>query len=235
METSLHRQLKYHFATDAENVEVTVEGFRIDAIDHEGCLVEVQHSALGSIRNKCSKLLESGYYLRVIKPWIQCKWIETYDKRDGNLLRRRKSPKKLRSVDIFRELIHFTNVFPHPQLTLEILLVDCVEKRVDQPNRRRRRKQYQVLDQSLVNVHESDFLRTTDDLWRLIGAPSFEGPFDTHQLALAIDQPRWFAQQIAYTLQRCDATRRVGKRGNSILYESNFASDKSKAARRQSA
>ena len=50
METSLHRQLKYHFAADSNSVEVTVDGFRIDAIDSKGFLVEIQHAGLGSDR-----------------------------------------------------------------------------------------------------------------------------------------------------------------------------------------
>jgi len=219
METSLHNALKRHFAADSESVEVTVDDFRIDAIDSDGCLVEIQHSALGSIRRKANQLLESGYYLRIIKPWIQCKWIETLDRPNGELLRRRKSPKKLQSIDIFRELIHFTNVFPHPRLTLEILLVDCIEQRIDRVNKRWRRKQYQVLDQHLIKLHESDCLREIDDLWRLLDNPALPESFDTQDLATAVGQPRWFAQQIAYTLQRCNATRRVGKRGNTILYQ----------------
>jgi hypothetical protein len=219
METSLHRQLKHHFAADVDSIEVAVDRYRIDAIDPQGNLVEIQHSALGSIRKKASKLLADGYGLRIIKPSIVCKWIETFDREGGELLRRRRSPKKLMPIDIFRELIHFTNVFPHPHLTLEILAVDCIEQRIDRPNKRWKRKQYQVIDQHLAKVHQSIKLQSVDDLWPLLGNPRLPKPFDTQQLAEMTGQPRWFAQQIAYTLQRCFATKSVGKRGNSILYQ----------------
>ena len=218
METSLHRQLKHHFAADSESVEVTVDGFRIDAVDGTGCLIEIQHSALGSIRNKVKKLLTSGHRLRVIKPWIGCKWIETFDRAGGELLRRRKSPKKLRPIDIYRELIHFTQVFPHPNLSLEVLTVDCIEQRVDRVNKRWKRKQYQILDQHLAKVGDSNILLDVSDLWRLLGDPKLPKEFDTKELAETIEQPRWFAQQIAYTLHRCQATESIGKRGNSIVY-----------------
>lgn len=218
METSLHRQLKHHFAADSESVEVTVDGFRIDAIDADGVLIEIQHSGLGSIRNKVKKLVDSGHRLRVIKPWIACKWIETFDREGGELLRRRKSPKKLKAIDIFRELIHFTQVFPHPKLTLEVLTVDCIEQRVDRLNKRWKRKQYQTLDQHLAKVGDSNVLKTVADLWRILGDPKLPTEFDTKELADTIDQPRWFAQQIAYTLHRCSAIETTGKRGNSIVY-----------------
>jgi hypothetical protein len=218
METSLHRQLKHHFAADSDSIEVTVDGFRIDAIAADGSLVEIQHSGLGSIRTKVGKLLSLGYCVRVIKPWIGCKWIETFEREGGDMIRRRKSPKKLKPIDIYRELIHFTQVFPHPQLTLEILTVDCIEQRVDCVNKRWKRKQYKTLDQHLAKVGESEALTTVDDLWRLLGYPKLPTEFDTQQLADTIGQPRWFAQQIAYTLNRCDATKAVGKRGNAIVY-----------------
>ena len=218
METSLHRQLKYHFAADSDSVEIMVDGFRIDAIDAKGSLVEIQHAGLGSIRNKAKKLLESGHRLRIIKPLISCKWIETFDRDGGELIRRRKSPKKLVAIDIFRELIHFTQVFPSPKLTLEILSVECIEQRLDRVNKRHRRKQYKTLDQHLAKVGESNVMKGIPDLWRLLGNPKLPKPFDTKELAEYLGQPRWFAQQIAYTLHRCGATEISGKRGNSIAY-----------------
>ncbi|MEQ1830415.1 MAG: hypothetical protein ABL921_30940 [Pirellula sp.] len=219
METSLHRKLKHHFAGDSDQVEVTVDGYRIDALDAHGRLVEIQHSALGAIRKKIANLLANGHSVRIIKPWIGCKWIETYDRQGGNLLRRRKSPKKLTAIDIFRELIHFTQVFPHPNMTLELLFVDCVEQRIDRPNRRWKRKQYEILDQHVVQLHTAEVLNDISDLWKIMGNPKLPAEFDTRELADCIAQPRWFAQQIAYTLHRCGATRSVGKRGNSIIYK----------------
>ena len=230
METSLHRQLKHHFAADSDSVEVTVDGFRIDAIDADGNLIEIQHSGLGSIRNKVKTLLDNGHRLRVVKPWNGCKWIETFDGEGGELLRRRKSPKKLQPIDIFRELIHFTQVFPHPKLTLELLTVHCIEQRVDRVNKRWKRKQYKVLDQHLAELCESDCLKSVADLWRLLGDPKLPLEFDTSELAACIHQPRWFAQQIAYTLNRCNATESVGKRGNSIVYRKTSKRVRKKAA-----
>jgi hypothetical protein len=122
-------------------------------------------------------------------------------------------------LDIFRELIHFTQVFPHPSLILEVLAVDCVERRIDRVNKRWKRKQYQVLDQHLAKVHDATILNSIDDLWLLLGAPQLPKQFDTLELSKAIGQPRWFAQQIAYTLCKCNATKPVGKRGNSIVYQ----------------
>ncbi len=230
METSLHRQLKYHFAAKSNSVEVVIDGFRIDAIDEAGSLVEIQHAGLGSIRNKAKKLLANGHRLRIIKPLISCKWIETFDRQGGELLRRRKSPKKLIAIDIFRELIHFTEVFPSHGLTLEVLSVECIEQRIDRTNKRRRRKQYKTLDQHLAKVGASDVLKGLPDLWRLLGDPKLPREFDTKELADCLGQPRWFAQQIAYVLNRAGATEVMGKRGNALVYRRKSTAKTKKAA-----
>ena len=112
METSLHRELKYLHARDPLSVEVPLHGYRIDALDADGCLVEIQHAALSGLGKKVAELLGAGERVRVVKPIVQSKSIETMDRRGGKLLRRRKSPKREQPVDVFKELIHFTQVFP---------------------------------------------------------------------------------------------------------------------------
>ena len=79
-------------------------------------------------------------------------------------------------------------------------------------------KQYKTLDQHLAKVGEINVLKGISDLWRLLGNPKLPRSFDTKELAENLGQPRWFAQQIAYTLNRCGATEITGKRGNSIVY-----------------
>jgi hypothetical protein len=218
METSLHRALKVHYASSKAQTEIRVDSFRIDAIDKQGRLVEVQHAGLGSIRSKIARLLQD-HPVRVIKPLVRSKCIRRLDPLSGQVLSRRRSPKQAGPLDVFSEMLHFTTVFPHPRLQLEIPLVDVEEDRVDRPHRYRRKRQYRVLDQKLLGIHEIMVLSTAEDLWRLTGNPSLPGTFDTRQLAETIGRPRWFAQQVAYVLQRCGTIQVMGKSGNSKLYK----------------
>lgn len=220
METSLHRKLKQLYAAGPECIEVTESKYRIDAIDCDGVIVEIQHSGLGAIRKKIRQLLDEDYYVRIVKPCLRSKMVVTVDPETNAVLRQRKSPKRIRPIDIFRELIHFTQVYPHPQLTLELLLVDSVETRIDTP-RRGRRKQYKTVDIDLVRLpapSDAIVMATLNDLWALLGHPKLPRHFCTQQLAEAIGEPRWFAQQIAYVLKSCGATKICDKRGNSLVY-----------------
>lgn len=245
METSLHRTLKAHYAADESQIEVRVGAFRIDAIDACGRLVEVQHAGLGAIRNKVAKLLED-HSVRVVKPIVANKWIHTLDQKSLKVTRKRRSPKRSSHLDVFASLLHFTQVFPHPRMTLEVPLLDIIETRVPEKKRRVRAKQYRVLDQTIVSVHDELVFEGIDDLWRMVSMqPTFDPKisiqqqisiqqpvskrtkrkretlivFDTAILAQWLDRPRWFAQQVAYVLDRCGVTSEVGKLGNSKLYQ----------------
>jgi hypothetical protein len=116
--------------------------------------------------------------------------------------------------------VHFTQVFPHPRLTLEVPLIDIEEWRFPGHGRRRRwrRDDYQVEDQKLIAVHETYRFKTAVDLARLITC-TLPQQFHTGQLAESLQVPRWTAQQIAYCLRQTGALCVVGKQGNTLLYQ----------------
>lgn len=220
METALHRQLKLSYAVSPAHTEVTYADYRIDAIGPADELVEIQHASLGALKSKIRRLLDhpEGRAVRVVKPIVARKWIVTRESPAGRVLRRRLSPKRGLLSDIFMDLVHFTALFPHPSLTLEVVLVDIEEQRVAKLKHRFRRKNYTTLEQSLVAVSERCELRTVADLWCLLPQVKLPPSFDTAELARQIDRPRWFAQKVAYCLRTSGAIRVVGKQGNSQLY-----------------
>lgn len=220
METSLHRQLKEHFAATAEQTEVQLEGFRIDAIASSGELIEIQHAGLGALRDKTRRLLtRSRHSLRIVKPIVARKRVVTLAKRDGEVIRSRMSPKRGELIDLFQDLVHFADVFPMKRLTLEFVLIEAEEVRIDRAQVRRRGKKYISLDQHLVSVGQSIELRTARDLLRLLPLEQLPTPFDTAHLAANLQRPRWFAQKVGYCLRQSGIAKLVGKRGNSQLFQ----------------
>jgi len=220
METSLHRQLKQAYAAQPSATEVVLSDFRIDAINAEGELVEIQHASLGALRVKAGRILQADEQLRlrVVKPIVGRKWIVTRASRKGPVLRRRLSPKRGRLCDVFLDLVYFAKVFPHPRLTLEVILVDVEEHRIPKLKHRFRRKNYTTLEQTLLAMHERREIRTAHELWSLLPATAMPQVFDTAELARQIQRPRWFAQKVAYCLRHAAAITPVGKSGNSQLY-----------------
>ena len=78
METSLHRSLKDRYASgEDDRREVRVAGFRIDAIDESGRLIEIQSGALGPLCGKLRRLLPQ-HRLRIVKPVVLSRRLRAY-------------------------------------------------------------------------------------------------------------------------------------------------------------
>ncbi len=207
METSLHRDLKRFYGGDDMQFEVPLGAHRIDVVAG-GRLVEIQLASLAAIRDKVRALLKK-HHVVVVKPIVARKTLVKRASKDGPIAERRDSPKRGAILDLFDELVHFTRVFPHERLTLEVPLLEIEEWRYPGHGRRRRwrRDDYEVEDQKLVSVGETYRLRTAADLAGLVSC-DLPRRFHTGHLAESLGVPRWTAQQIAYCLP--PVGRRVG-------------------------
>lgn len=221
METSLHRDLKARYAEEGDQTEVRLGPYRIDAV-RCGELVEIQFGSLAAIRDKIRALLKR-HRVRVVKPLVIEKQLVKRSAADGPVVDRRKSPKRGTPLDLFHDLIRFTRVFPHPRLTLEVLLVEVEEWRYPGHGRRRRWRvgDFQVEDEKLLAVRQSLELHTAADLVALLPC-HVEPPFDSRQLAVSLGVPVWVGQRITYCLRQMGAACEVGKRGNTRLYSWNL-------------
>jgi hypothetical protein len=217
METSLHRELKRIYAGEAARTEVRLGRYRIDAMVGEE-LVEIQHGPLTAIRDKIARLLET-HTVRVVKPIVGSKLLVKRRRKNGRSLERRLSPRKGCVLDIFDELVHFTRVFPHPRLTLEVPLVDIEEWRYPGHGRRRwrRRGDFVVEDRKLTAIAGAERLQTAADLVALLGC-DLPCEFNSGLLADALGIHRSTAQLIAYVLRKTGAVSVLGRRRSGWIY-----------------
>ena len=219
METSLHRQLKERYAIDGGIVEQRIGRYRIDVVRGMQ-LIEIQLAPLTSIRDKIAALLKKKHEVLVVKPVIITKHLVKLRRAGGQVVSRRRSPKRRTLLDVFDELVHFTRVFPHKRLTLEVVLIEIEEWRYPGHGRRRWRRDndHLVDDQHLIAVHEVHRFRTSADLRRLL-PPALPQPFHTGHLAEGLGVERWIAQRMAYSLREMKAIRQVGKLRGAWLYK----------------
>lgn len=230
METSLHRQLKAVYAPAAAR-EVRVDGYRIDAVV-DGELIEIQQASLSALRDKVATLLER-HAVRVVKPLFARKRLVNgpcallgecaeFIEEPGNAslpltaLPGRWSPVRANRWSLFLELVHFVKVFPHPRLTLEVVLVEVLESR--QATRiRRGRQRHRILDRQLLTVGERVLVRTRAVLLKWL-PKTLPAEFTSADLAAAIPLPRWWAQKVTYCLREIGALETRGKRDRAWLY-----------------
>lgn len=215
MATSLHNQLKLHYVNDESRHEVDLDGYRIDAIDQQNRLIEVQCASLMAIRDKIQTLTESHQVI-VVKPLAARKRVLRKERRNGKVVSRRYSPTKETLADVFLELVHFTQAFPHPNLRLDVVLTEQEEVRVPAKRKTWRRK-HSVQDRRLVAVQRTISLHSAQDLWDEleINVPEI---FTTAILAEGGRMPRWLAQKAAWCFRKMNLIEACGKQANSIQY-----------------
>ncbi|APZ91248.1 hypothetical protein [Fuerstiella marisgermanici] len=215
MATSLHQQLKLHYVTDLNRHEVDLDGYRIDAIDDDQRLIEVQCASLLAIRDKIRKLTKK-HKVVVVKPLATDKKLLKKERRNGKVVSRRYSPAHQTLPYIFLELVHFTKAFPHPNLQLDILLTEQEEIRVPAKRKTWRRK-HSVQDRTLVEVQDTISIASPADLWAKLDIDVPE-VFTTAELATGGSMPRWLAQKAAWCFKQMKHIEPCGKQGNAIEY-----------------
>jgi len=214
-EKSLHAALKAWCARDGDLLEVEVDGSVIDIVRGE-TLIEIQTRHFYAMKRKLEKLLGNGKRVHLVYPVPQKKWI-VRETAAGELISRRRSPKRGRVIDVFRELVRIPTVVVHQGFSLEVLLTYQEEVWRDDGQGSWRRKGWSVYDHRLLDVVEKAVFRTPGDYLRLIpdGPPR---PFTNRELAEALGCRVGLAQKMTYTLRGMGVLEVAGKWGRVLTF-----------------
>ena len=218
-ESSLHAALKAHYARPGDLLECEVAGYVVDIVrplPDGGCAcIEIQTRHLGQMKPKLLALLAQHPVL-VVHPIAQTRFI-VREGADGAVLSRRKSPKHGRVHDLFPELVGLAPLLAHPNLTLEVALIDEEQVWRDDGQGSWRRRRWSIADRRLLAVGQSSVFAAPADYAALLPA-ALPKVFDTGELAAGIQAPRHLAQQMAYCLRALGLLQAAGKRGRAVLY-----------------
>jgi ribosomal protein S25 len=227
-ESELHRALKFHYSGYDGITETVVGGYVCDAQTSSGEIIEVQTGSFGPLKEKAKFLAENGK-VRIIHPIIVQKHIELYDN-EGKLIRRRKSPRQGSVWDLFNALIYAPELPLLQQLSVELALVDIVEKRINDGAGSWRRKGASITGRSLGAWHQSLVLQKPKDYRVFI---PFKGKehFTVRSLALAAGISASVARKTVYVLSKMGLIERMGKQGNAIVYAMAYKKRQKKAER----
>ncbi|AEF81804.1 hypothetical protein TREAZ_0912 [Leadbettera azotonutricia ZAS-9] len=208
--------LKFRYGGEGGQTEAPIGDYVCDARTEEGELIEVQTGSFGPLKEK-AKALAKKNKLRIIHPIVLQKTIELYDTK-GTCLRSRKSPRKGSPWDIFKVLLYAPELPLVKNLTIELALIDINEKRIDDGKGSWRRKKATIADKSLSAWHSSIILSSIKDYARFIPYDE-EDTFTVKDFAQKTKINTTLAQKTLYTLTRMSLVTRIGKQGNSYLYQ----------------
>lgn len=200
-EGPLHASLKEWYRRPGDQVEQPLEGFVIDLVRGD-ILVEIQTGGFSAMRKKFDHLLDR-HAIRLVHPIASEKWVLKMDSH-GEILSRRKSPKRGIAADVCSELVSFPSLLSHPNFTLEVAMVQVDEIRIEDAKKGWRRGGWVVAERRLVEVVEHIVLQEPHDLIKLL-PEQLPDPFTSADVAQAFGRPRRMAQEVAYCLKTAGA------------------------------
>ncbi|HEX2623513.1 MAG TPA: hypothetical protein VHL11_25305 [Phototrophicaceae bacterium] len=225
-ESSLHAALKQAYVQPGDQIEVPVAGYLIDVVrfdpDNDGMpllLIEIQTGNFSGMKRKLTMLLDQ-YPVRLVHPIALERHITLLDGETGEICSRRKSPKRGRVEEVFRELVSLPNLIHHPNFSLEVVLVSDEEIRVDDGKGSWRRKHQSIGDRHLIELVEpihSRVFHQPQDLAALL-PESLTEPFSVRDVATAAKLQQALAGKMVYCLRTCGAITLTGKARKANLY-----------------
>jgi hypothetical protein len=214
-EKPLHASLKQWYARPGDRFEVAVGGFVIDIV-RDDLLIEIQTRNFASIKAKLTKLVHS-HQVRLIYPIASERWIVRPATDHRGRVVRRKSPKRGRWEDLFREMVSIPQLLANPNFSLEVLLIKEEQARRYEGKRQWRRGGWAIESRRLLDVLDQRLFQRSAD-WRGC-LPAGLASFTASDLATAMNTRSDLAQKMAYCLCKGGVIELMGRRGRANLYQ----------------
>jgi hypothetical protein len=214
-EGHLHASLRARYLEPGDQVEVTVDGYVVDI--HRGeLIIEIQTANFSGIARKMRRLV-ADHRVRLVYPVPRDLWIVKMPRTPGDAATRRKSPKRRDVIDVFGELVSFSELIAHENFHLDVVLTEEETVWRHESGKRWRRRGWVTVERRLLQVYETVSLRTRADYASMIpiGLPD---EFITADLARELRCQRQLAQKFAYCLRNGGLIEKVGARGNAVVY-----------------
>lgn len=214
-EKTLHAVVKNYVEPDEDYHEVPLLGYVAD-VYREGRIYEIQTANFNVMRGKLQAFL-GQYEVTIVHPMSAVKWLRWLDEETGEITDRRKSPKKGTPYGIFKELYKIKPFLRHPNLSIWILMINIEETRLLNGWSADRKKGSCRYDRMPVELVEEMHLDCVQD-YRMLVPPELEC-FTSKEYARAAKLTVNRAQTALNVLYDLGIVERVGKKGNSYLYE----------------
>lgn len=214
-ESSLHAELKHFYAGKRGTEEVPLGPYVCDVHSEYGEIIEIQTGSFGPLKDKAAYLIDRGP-LKIVHPIQTVRRIELYDPA-GALLYQRKSPRKGTIWDLFSALVYAPRLPLLPNLSVELVLLEILEKRVQDGQGSWRRRGISLRDKKIIERQGELLLREPRDYGCFVPFEHDES-FTVKDLAKKVHISPSIAGKTVYVLSILGTIERQGKRGNAWVY-----------------
>lgn len=225
-ERSLHAALKVALAQPGDVLEYPVGDYVVDIVrglsfedtapinDQPQLCIEIQTGSFAQAKRKLNALVEICP-VRLVHP-IPHERVIVRVEQGGEIVSRRKAPKRGTVLDVFPELVSIPALIAHPNFALDVLLIREEMIWHNDGKGSWRRKRWSIADRRLVEIVSRHSFEAPADFAALL--PDLPETFDTGELATGLRVPRHRAGKIAYCLRAMGVLELCGKRGRAYLY-----------------
>ncbi|MBO5564082.1 MAG: hypothetical protein J5935_00510 [Lachnospiraceae bacterium] len=218
MEKTMHAVLKNFCDPDLDHQEIPLLNYIADIFTGEE-VIEIQTAQFHRLRNKLSAFLPV-YPVRVVYPIPQNKWIIWVDPVTGKAGERRTSPLHGSFYTAFSELYKIRPFLKEKNLTIELLLLDVEEYRLQDGYARKGKRGSHRYDRIPLRLNDRMVLRGKEDYMQFL-PPELEEPFTSADLAKTLHYRKEGFSTVLQILHDMQVVKRVGKKRNAYLYEVN--------------
>lgn len=220
-EKILHKTIKYYLCSDDNTHEVKINklsnGVLYADVLENNVIYEVQTSNFNKLRKKLDCFL-TNYIVTIVYPIAHKKIIYKIDD-NGVISKPHKSPKIGSIFDLFKELYKIKSYLKNPNLNLKILLVDLDEYRQVMVKKHFKSKGYKRQIQIPQNLYLEINLNNNSDYQNIIHNLNLTRQFTSEDLAIKAKITKAKAMLTLNILLYLEVVKRVGKDGNSYVYE----------------
>lgn len=214
-EFSLHSEIKKAYSLPGDQFEVKLDNFIVDVL-RGNLVIEVQTKNFSALKEKL-QMLTKKYQVRLVYPLTEKKWI-THVTKDQTVLDKRKSPRKGRLTDVFGELVMIPHMIGVENFSLEVLLIDEEEVRLDDGKGSWRRKGVSIKERKLLKVNDRILFQNSGDYLKIL-PDNLNEVFTNRELAELAKISVRTAQQITYCLRKGGVIRLAGKKGRELGFQ----------------
>lgn len=215
-EKTIHSVLKYYYAPDSSYHEIKIGPYVAD-ICVDGEIFEVQTRNFNKMREKLDYFLQE-HDVTIIYPVAHTKWLSWLDMETGELSPKRKSPKTGTFYQIIPELYKIKMFISNPKLHFIISLIDVEETRYLNGWSRDKKRGSSRMDGIPVGIFDEIRIDNFSD-YLLFLPDTLPERFTSKDLGKAAKIPQGSASTLLNVLLETKIIDRVGKTGNSYLYQ----------------
>ncbi len=214
-EHSLHSEIKRIYSLPGDVLEAKLDNYIVDIL-REGLVIEIQTKNFSAIKKKVGALIKA-HQVRLVYPISENKWI-SYLNKDNITFNRRKSPRRGKLTDLFRELVRIPDMLGEENFSLEVLFIDEEEIRCNDGKGSWRRRGASIKERRLIRVNDRILFQNKRDYLKIL--PNNLNEFFTNkEFAKSIKIPVWTARQITYCLRKSDIIQVTGKKAKELLFQ----------------